>query len=152
MARASASYPTSRPQPGAAEQNPADWIAAVERACGLLAVDAPPDRWRAIGLSAMIPTLVTADAAGDPLGPAITWEDGRAEDQAARLRDAFGANGERPGGEALYEITGQWLDGRYLLPMFLRLRDAEPDRAAATSSSSRSTRSSFTDRATRSGL
>ncbi len=32
----------------------------------------------------------------------------------------------------MYRRTGQWLDGRYLLPMFLRLAAAEPARAAAT--------------------
>ena len=134
MARAAARYPTSRPEPAAAEQDPDSWIAAVEQACCLLAADAPPRDWRAIGLSAMIPTLVTADAAGDPVGPAITWEDSRANEHAERLRDAYGASAGRPGGDALYQVTGQWLDGRYLLPMFLRLRDAEPDRAAATRS------------------
>lgn len=51
------------------------------------------ERWRAVGLSAMLPTLVLTDGAGaaatpggigasfsrdplEPLGPAITWEDG----------------------------------------------------------------------------
>ncbi len=125
VARASAGYPTSRPRPGAAEQDPAGWIAAVEQAAAALAPDAPPGRWLAAGLSAMIPTLVTADAAGYPAGPAITWEDSRAEDHAARLRAAVG-------GAALYRLTGQILDGRYLLPMFLRLHGAEPGRAAAT--------------------
>ena len=125
VARASADYPTIRPGPGAAEQDPAGWIAALEQAAALLAADAPPGRWRAAGLSAMIPTLVTADAAGHPTGHAITWEDSRAEDHAARLRAAVD-------GAALYQLTGQRVDGRYLLPMFLRLHGSEPDRAAAT--------------------
>jgi xylulokinase len=125
VARAAAGYPTSRPVPGAAEQDPAGWIAALEQAAAVLVSDAPPGRWRAIGLSAMIPTLVTADGAGHPAGPAITWEDSRAEDQAARLRAAAGA-------ATLYQRTGQRVDGRYLLPMFLRLHRYEPGRAAAT--------------------
>ena len=36
-ARAHASYPTARPEPGAAEQSPADWWAAVEAAVAALA-------------------------------------------------------------------------------------------------------------------
>jgi len=32
----------------------------------------------------------------------------------------------------LYRLTGQWVDGRYLLPMFGRIAGADPDRAAAT--------------------
>jgi sugar (pentulose or hexulose) kinase len=131
VARAIVTYPTARPSAGAAEQDPMDWIAAIERAAASLADGAPPGCWRAIGLSAMLPTLVTADATGQPAGPAITWEDSRAEAQAARLRDAFSATA---GGDKLYQSTGQWVDGRYLLPMFLRLIEDEPDRAAATTS------------------
>ena len=74
-----------------------------------------------------MPTLVTARDDGEPIGPAITWEDSRAQDQADQLR-------ERCGEQDLYRATGQWVDGRYLLPMFLRLAAAEPSRAAATSS------------------
>jgi sugar (pentulose or hexulose) kinase len=132
VARASATYRTSRPGPGAAEQDPGDWTAAIESVAADMAAIAPPWRWQAIGLSAMLPTLVTAGADGTPTGPAITWEDSRAEDEAGRLRDVVGAARGVPGGEALYQITGQWLDGRYLLPMFLRLADAGPERAAAT--------------------
>ena len=132
LARASAAYPTSRPGPGAAEQEPRDWISAVEQAAAQLATEAPASRWRAIGLSAMIPTLVTAGSDGEPVGQAITWEDSRAEPQADRMRQAYGAAVDRLGGQALYEITGQWVDGRYLLPMFLRLVEDDPVRAAQT--------------------
>ncbi|HEX9517337.1 MAG TPA: FGGY family carbohydrate kinase [Streptosporangiaceae bacterium] len=133
VARARADYPTSRTRPGAAEQDPRDWTRAVEQVAAELASDAPPRRWRAIGLSAMLPTLVTAGADGMPTGPAITWEDSRAEKQARRLRDVFGAAAGTAGDAGLYRTTGQWVDGRYLLPMFLRIADEEPARAARTS-------------------
>ena len=71
----------------------------------------------------MIPTLVTGDAAGEPVGTAITWEDGRAVAEGEALRAALD-------GDTLYRATGQWLDGRYLLPMLLRLARAEPERVA----------------------
>ena len=132
VAFTSTGYQTSRPVPGAAEQDPGCWTAAVRDALAGLAKDAPPVSWRAIGLTGMLPTLVTADASGKPVGPAITWEDSRAETQAHLLRTRFGRNGERDGGEALYRITGQWVDGRYLLPMFARIAADEPDRAAGT--------------------
>jgi len=132
VARATASYPTSRPSPGAAEQDPRDWTRAIAQVARELAVDAPSRRWRAIGLAGMIPTLVTAREDGEPIGPAITWEDSRAEEQADRLCELFGAGAGSAGGEELYRITGQWVDGRYLLPMFLRLVEEEPGRAAGT--------------------
>src|SRR5262249_29169516 len=62
----------------------------------------------------------------------VTWEDGRAQPQADRLCAAFAGNAGRPGDERLYEITGQRIDGRYLLPMFVRLIEEDPARAEAT--------------------
>jgi gluconokinase/xylulokinase len=122
-ARARADYPTARPEPGAAEQSPADWWTAVESAvAALCAGGAPPERWAAIGLSGMIPTLVVTDDDGAPVAPAITWEDGRAEAEGDALR-------ARLGGESLYGLTGQWVDGRYLLPMYLRLARVAPQAA-----------------------
>lgn len=125
LGHGSASYPTHRPEAQAAEQDPADWLRAAGRVAAQLADQVPASRWRAIGLSAMLPTLVTAGPDGAALGRAITWEDSRAEEQAAQLREACDGN-------EVYRRTGQWLDGRYLLPMFLRLALAEPARAVAT--------------------
>ena len=120
VARANAGYPTARPESGAAEQSPADWWAAVEAAVAQLHDGgAPTRRWAAIGLSAMIPTLVATDDDGEPVAPAITWEDGRAEPEGDALR-------ARLDGERLYGLTGQWVDGRYLLPMYLRLARVAP--------------------------
>jgi sugar (pentulose or hexulose) kinase len=68
----------------------------------------------------MIPTLVVLDGAGCPVGPAITWEDARAEVEGARLSEAVGAR-------RLYELTGQRVDGRYLLPMVSRVMATSPD-------------------------
>lgn len=125
VARASAEYPTSRPSPHAAQQDPADWIAALDRVTARLRQLADPGRWHTIGLSAMLPTLVTTGADGQPLGPAITWEDSRAEAEGTWLRETRGAS-------QLYWMTGQVVDGRYLLPMAIRLAGAEPDRVAGT--------------------
>jgi xylulokinase len=124
IARGAAAYPTHRPGPGACEQEPLSWITAVQSVAAQLRNAAQPRRWRGIGLSAMIPTLVTAQPGGEPAGPAITWQDSRADARGEQLR-------ERYGGDRLYRATGQWVDGRYLLPMFLRVADDEPARAAS---------------------
>jgi xylulokinase len=125
LARASAAYLTHRPAAGACEQDTADWQRAVERAVAQLGEVIPVRRWRAIGLSGMIPTLVTLGPDGQPNGPAITWQDCRADDLGDEFRERCGADG-------LYRLTGQWVDGRYLLPMFGRIAGADPARAAAT--------------------
>lgn len=113
VARASHGYPTSRNAPGAAEQNPRDWIDACDRALDELGRSTDPARWGSIGLTAMLPTLVSLDDASRVVGPAITWEDGRAEPEAEHLLEQLGE-------DAVYRATGQRLDGRYLLPMHMR--------------------------------
>ncbi|MDQ2812019.1 MAG: FGGY family carbohydrate kinase, partial [Actinomycetota bacterium] len=125
LARGSAVYPTHRPAAGACEQDPADWRRAVQQVVAQLAKVTPAGRWLAIGLSGMIPTLVTLDPDGMPNGPAITWQDSRADDLGDEFRERCGAAG-------LYQLTGQWVDGRYLLPMFGRIARADPARAAVT--------------------
>ncbi len=125
LARGSAAYPTRRPADGACEQDPADWRSAAERALTQIGEVVPARRWRAMGLSGMLPTLVTLGSDGQPTGPAITWQDSRADDVGEEFR-------ERCGGDGLYRLTGQWVDGRYLLPMFGRIARADPARAAAT--------------------
>ena len=125
LARGSAAYPTHRPAAGACEQDTGDWQRAVERVAEQLGEVIPARRWRAIGLSGMMPTLVTLGPDGQPTGPAITWQDSRADDLGDEFR-------ERCGAAELYRLTGQWVDGRYLLPMFGRIAQADPARAAAT--------------------
>ncbi len=127
VARGQCGYPTSVPEPGAREQDPQHWLDAVREVVAQLASQSDVGSWSAVGLSAMIPTLVTVDAAGRPTGPAITWEDGRAEPEGEALRETHG-------GQELYRRTGQWVDGRYLVPMWRRLQRTDPDRAARTTS------------------
>ncbi len=119
VARGHSGYPTLRPRPGWAEQDPADWRRAVRDVTAQLLAVAPSSRWRALGLSGMIPTLVLVDGDGSPEVPALTWEDARAELQGERPRRFVGA-------ERLYAQTGQWVDGRYLLPMYAWLVEHEP--------------------------
>ena len=109
-------FPTVSREPGQAEQDPHEWLAAA--AVAVSAIDATLGgslpRWRdrvaAIGLAGQLPTLVCV--AGDqPLGPAITWKDSRADAWASQT--IAGAERRR-----LYERTGMPIDGRYLGPMF----------------------------------
>ncbi len=113
LARARADYPTHRPEPGAAEQEPADWWRALDQALRELGREVAADRWCAIGLSGMLPTLVGLDRDAQPIGRALTWQDARADADGERYRESAGTG--------LYARTGQWVDGRYLVPMMTRL-------------------------------
>ncbi|HEX9044964.1 MAG TPA: FGGY family carbohydrate kinase, partial [Candidatus Limnocylindrales bacterium] len=95
---ASAGYPTDRDETGRAEQDPSDWWAAAEAAIRGAVVAAsergaggPRGAQGARGargarsIAAICgvgqgPTLVAVDRAGDPVRPAITWQDRRAGD------------------------------------------------------------------------
>jgi sugar (pentulose or hexulose) kinase len=119
-------YRTERPAPGRAEQDPSSWTAAARTALGAIAAGVSPEVWQGIGLSGMIPTLVTLDDDGLPTGPALTWQDSRAQAEAAEILRRCGPAGT-------YALTGQPLDGRYLLPMFAWTARHDPERAARTS-------------------
>ena len=102
-------------EPGAAEQDPSQWLAAARSALSQLstAADASAPHWcarvAAIGIAGQLPTLVVLGEQGAH-GPAITWKDARADATAAAV------SGARR--RVLYESTGMPLDGRYLAPMF----------------------------------
>jgi xylulokinase len=126
LARAQAGYPTRRSAPGRAEQDPRQWMRATVEVIRALAEEVAVRRWAGLGLSGMIPTLVLADARGEPVGPAITWEDDRAQLEGEEFRAEHGA-------DSVYGATGQWVDGRYLVPMFHRIeRQALSHTADAT--------------------
>jgi xylulokinase len=114
---AGAPFPTDSTAPRQAEQHCADWLNATRAAFASLdkALAAAGLRdWRrdvqSVGLTGQLPTLVCLGARG-PLGPAITWKDGRADAWAEQELD----RGERA---QLYARTGMPIDGRYLGPMF----------------------------------
>ncbi len=120
IASARFDYPSHRPAIGASEQDPNDWVQAIVKVIGDLSTTIPATQWSGIGLSAMIPTMVITDSQGEPVHRAITWEDARAQVLGDHVR-------ERVGAKSVYEKTGQWLDGRYLLPMFARVAADLPE-------------------------
>lgn len=103
------SYPMLHPVSGAMEQDPGDWLHAIEAGIGDLARSCELDSVEAIGLTGQIPTLV-ALCTGSLVGNAITWMDGRADAWVAGKLD----NRRR---RAIYRRTGMPIDGRYLAPM-----------------------------------
>ena len=68
-ARAAARHPTPRPDPGSAEQGPKDWFTSFAWVTLELAQAVRAERRRAIGLSAMLPTLVLTDGTGAAATP-----------------------------------------------------------------------------------
>lgn len=87
IAAASCPLATAQPRPGWSEQTPEDWWRAVGATAAEIAA-AAPQAWRtvrAIGLSGQMHGLVPLNEAGEPIRPAILWNDGRAAAEAAEL-------------------------------------------------------------------
>jgi xylulokinase len=90
VAEASAGYSVQRPAPMWAEQNPEDWWVAVGQVCRALVQAVDAAHIVGVGLSGQVPTMVLVDADANPIAPAITWQDRRAEAEAAWLRETIG--------------------------------------------------------------
>ncbi|MCC5969735.1 MAG: xylulokinase [Pararhodobacter sp.] len=84
---ASAPLSVSRPHSGWSEQDPADWIAAAERAICALRAAHPVEfgALRGIGLAGQMHGATLYDQADQALRPSILWNDTRAASEAAEL-------------------------------------------------------------------
>lgn len=82
VAEAAGEYPTSSPEPGAHQQDPADWwdVAVVALRQVLAKVD--PSSVRAVGMSGHMHSLLLVDGHDEPIGPVLTWADRRVSAQA----------------------------------------------------------------------
>ncbi len=115
----------SRPKPSWSEDDPASWIAAVEKALDRLRAEqlAALAATRAIGLSGQMHGALLLDAADRPLRPAILWNDGRAAAEAEELAAHSPALNRRLGVGAMAGFTA---------PKIVWLARQEPEVLAKT--------------------
>ncbi len=78
-------YPIHRPEPGAAEQDPADWMAGVLGALRHFADVADLSALRGIGICSQVNTHVFVDENGASVRRAIVWQDSRPAPDAAAI-------------------------------------------------------------------
>ncbi|MBE4906882.1 gluconokinase [Bacillus luteolus] len=92
-------YPLHTPHPSWAEQDPLVIEKATIEVIRSLIDSHSIDTAQlfAIGLSSAMHSLICMDSNGEPLSPSITWADGRAAEQASRLRE---------NGLHIYQATG----------------------------------------------
>lgn len=119
LARGRAGYPTERNAdlPSEAdEQSPLDYLGAVAQ----VIQEATPLRIDGIGIIGQTPTVVLAESDGTPIGPALTWRDGRPHEEAATLGQ------ELPRSEEILGVSNMWVPGQ--MPAKVRwLRQNRPD-------------------------
>jgi xylulokinase len=117
LARAEEGYELSTPRPGWAEQDPDDWVRATETALSRLASVAGSDP--VVGLSGQMHGLVVLGEDGDPLRPAILWNDQRTGDECAEIERRLGL-------DRLIALTGNRALTGFTAPKLLWLRRHEP--------------------------
>lgn len=81
----SLTYPTHGLGDGRVEQSPDDWMGALDTIVERLLSGIAATDIAALGLCSQVNTHVFVDRLGEPLLPAITWQDSRAADEAADL-------------------------------------------------------------------
>jgi hypothetical protein len=116
----------SSPEPGAAEQQPGDWLNAFTSVTLGLARAVAVERWQAVGLSAMLPTLVLTDGVGAAATPGgIDAPSSRRHPRTARPGHHLGGRsgagrGQRVprglGGDALYRVPAHRTAGTRPVP------------------------------------
>lgn len=87
VAEAAVSLPPSHIRGNQVEQLPQQWWQALERLLPVLLSQCDPAAIRAIALDATSGTVLLTDPAGDPLTPALMYNDNRAVEQAARIAE-----------------------------------------------------------------
>jgi xylulokinase len=79
------SYPMARPAPGAAEQDPRHWMAAVLGALAYFEQNHDLAGLQGVGFASQVNTHVFVDAAGEALRPALVWQDSRPAEVARQI-------------------------------------------------------------------
>jgi glycerol kinase len=122
VATRAAQVPVSFPQPGWVEQDPRDLVRTVRETAGPLAQAYPIE---AVGFDNQGETFILWDAAsGEPLTPAIVWQDKR----GVAVCDSLAGQVDL---EWLRHTTGLLLDSYFSAPKLRHVLDARPDLAQA---------------------
>ena len=111
-------YEVSHPQSGWSEQDPADWITALEGAVADLRAAHPEfSALKGIGVAGHMHGATLLDAAGDVLRPCILWNDTRSHVEAAEL----------DGTDQVRALSGNIVFPGFTAPKLAWVRNNEPD-------------------------
>ncbi|WP_167648237.1 xylulokinase [Mameliella alba] len=117
-------YAPVHPHPGWSEQDPADWVAAVDGALAELAAAHPQamSAVRGMGVSGHMHGATLLDAGGEVLRPCILWNDTRSAAEAAEL----------DGAAAVRDLSGNIVFPGFTAPKLLWVARNEPEVFART--------------------
>lgn len=101
---------------GMVEQNPQDWreaAVAASRAC--VSAGYMPD---AVALTSQRSSLILLDGQGNPMAPAVMWQDTRSRTQLSAME---------PQWDTIYRKSGAWPNPVFAGPKIAWMHDAHPD-------------------------
>ena len=119
-------YPISFPEPGWAEQNPADWWGACLIGLEELLDGQDKSSVRGIGVAGQMHGLVILDEDDMPIRDCILWNDGRTAEETEWLNTVIGK-------EKLSGLTANIAFAGFTAPKLLWLKKHEPDNFAQIS-------------------
>ena len=113
-------YPLEFPHPGWSQQDPADWLRAIEDGVPELLRGFDAAKVAGVGIGGQMHGLVVLDKGGNVLRPAILWNDGRTAKEVDYLNSVIGKS-------KLSEYTANIAFAGFTAPKFLWMRENEPE-------------------------
>ncbi|MCD7838947.1 MAG: xylulokinase, partial [Clostridiales bacterium] len=113
-------YPLEFPHLGWSQQNPEDWLSAVEEGIPELLAGFDAAQVAGIGAGGQMHGLVVLDKDDNVIRPAILWNDGRTAKQVEYLNNVVGK-------EKLSQYTANIAFAGFTAPKLLWMRENEPD-------------------------
>lgn len=113
-------YAPEFPRPGWSQQDPADWLRAVEEGVPELVRGFDASRVAGIGVGGQMHGLVVLDRNDRVLRPAILWNDGRTDKETAYLNSVIGK-------DVLRRRTANIAFAGFTAPKLLWMRANEPE-------------------------
>ena len=113
-------YPLEFPRPGWSQQNPEDWLRAVEQGIPELLQGFDAAQVAGIGAGGQMHGLVVLDEDDRVIRPAILWNDGRTAKQVDYLNEVIGR-------DKLSQYTANIAFAGFTAPKLLWMRENEPE-------------------------
>ena len=113
-------YPLEFPQPGWSQQNPEDWVRAIEEGIPELLKGSDASQVSGIGAGGQMHGLVVLDEEDNVIRPAILWNDGRTAEQVEYLNNEIGK-------EKLSQYTANIAFAGFTAPKLLWMKQEEPE-------------------------
>lgn len=108
--------------PIAIDHDPATWLDAVDATIPevIQRTSTTPESCLAVAVAGQRATIVPVGAAGEPLAPAILWQDKRTVKQCQEIESCVGS-------DAVYARTGLRIDPYFSLPKLMWFHEERPD-------------------------